>query len=180
MRLLTSLLEEMTTGTGASFNPGQGEQIATPLAFGSKKRPRRMTLRKNLEEVISYTPEKRDELFQKYLKALKEYQGKVERYINSFEAYSIGDMLDNTEKAEQFASIGEKLYEELSKIDSLLSDLVDESEDEDPELSKKISALENTYWRLIRPLDAVYDAMQDITGIISKLKEDEKYKRQTP
>ena len=31
-----TLAEESSTGTGASFSPGQGEQYATPFAFSKK------------------------------------------------------------------------------------------------------------------------------------------------
>ena len=91
MDLLSSLLEEIATGTGSSFTPGAGEQIATPMAFGKKRsrkeKLKRLFIRKGISEAgvrISHTPEKIEQEYQKYSKELTVYQGRVERYINIF------------------------------------------------------------------------------------------------
>lgn len=47
MGLLSSLLEEMSTGTGASFSTGTGEQIAIPVSSKKKRR----VIRKDLSEI---------------------------------------------------------------------------------------------------------------------------------
>lgn len=171
MSLISSLLEEVSTGAGAEFTAGSGEQGATPFAFrAASKRVKRTIKESDLS--ISYTPEKRAELYDKYLKALPEYKSKVERYINIFEAYDIKGIMDDTNKAEQFAKVGEKLESELMKIDDILTTIrEDYYDDGEKELSNKAGDLSGSYWKLRNSIDQIYQAMEDITALISKIKE---------
>jgi hypothetical protein len=171
MSLISSLLEEMGTGTGATFAYGSGEQVATPFAFrAASKRVKRSIKESDLS--ISYTPEKRVELYEKYLKAFPDYKSKVERYVNIFEAYDIKGIMDDITKAEQFAKVGEKLESELMKIDDTLTTIREEYYDEgEKELSDKAGDLSGSYWKIRKSVDQIYQAMEDITALISKIKD---------
>lgn len=50
--LLKEVLKEANvTGTGASFSPGQGEQYATPAAFGNAKRAKKTLTQDGYKEI---------------------------------------------------------------------------------------------------------------------------------
>lgn len=166
MSLLNRLLEDIGTGTGASFTAGAGEQFATPFVFKGKKK-------KTISEVsVSYTPEKRKELYEKYLKEFPQYKSKVERYVNVFEAYDLKSILDGIDKAEKFSKVGEALQEEISKIDSVLDDLQYEADEEgDKEMSDKFRELELSYYKISKVVDKVYQAMEDVVAVMEKVKE---------
>ena len=171
MSILSSLLEEMTTGTGAVFTPGEGEQFATPNAFGKKKKVR---IRKGLSEAgveISLTPEKAKSEYDKYLKDFDGYKSKVERYINVVEAMDIKTIIEDTTKLDQIAKVGEKMTEELQKIEDILSDIqYDMYEAGDKEGSKKVSDLEGSYWKLKKSADSIYQLAEDIVDLVNKIK----------
>lgn len=164
--MLSSLLEEISTGTGAAFAPGAGEQTASPFAFKRKRRIREAA------PMLSYTPENMWDTYQKYQKAFPDYKSKVERYINIFDGYALKDILDDITKAEQFATLGEKMQTELRKICDTLSEMQDQLYDEgDKEGSKKYQALENAYYKIERAVDGVYQAMEDVAAALKKIKE---------
>lgn len=185
-QLLKSLLEDISTGGagGATFTPGQGEQIATPFAFGSKKKPKKLTVRKDLFEAgveVSYTPEKREEIYQNYLKDISTSQDKTQRYINAFQNYAIGDIIDNLEKAEQFSKLGEKMYDEFGKASDLLEEVAEQIYDEegDKEERDKFRNLSASYWSIQRAVDIVYETMKDLVNIFTKLRENNELKKLT-
>lgn len=175
MSMLSSLLEEMTTGTGAAFRTGQGEQIASPFAFGKKKKPRRVTIKKAMFEdsvSVSLTPEELEKRYEKWLKEFPRYRDSVGKYINSFESYSMGDVMDNIPKAEQFAQIGDKLYNEIYKIYNQLEDVADQLDEagDNPGYHKAMD-LHTNYYKLGESAYKIQDGMEDIIKIMQKFKE---------
>lgn len=167
---LNSILEDIATGTGSSFNAGAGEQVASPFAF--KKRIRRRLKEAPVE--ISYTPEKRKETYEKLLKEFPEKKKQVERYINQFEAFDIKGLMDETEKASKFAQIGEKFESELGKADDILSDMAEDAyESNEKREHDELKRLSEEYYKLKRTVYRISDAMEDIIRLIEKIKEKE-------
>ena len=162
MPLLRSLLEEMTTGTGAEMTPGAGEQIASPFAF---KRKRRL-IRKKLTEAeveVSYTPEGWSKEFDKCVAAMKDFKAKVERFINVFEAYEMKEMIDNADKLKQFVKLGEALGDGLWKVNKKLWDLADQAdEDNRKEEYKKAMELTNYSDKLDASVSAITNLLDSM------------------
>jgi hypothetical protein len=183
MGLLSSLLEDVATGTGAAFTPGQGEQIATPFAFKKRRKVRVMK-----EADVSYTPEERTRLYDKYTNELKKWENDVKIYTNKFEGYAIGDIMENVEEAKRFQKVGEKLEEakrfqkvgeKLEEALTKIYDIIDGiawqySDEEDDNVNyDKFSKVSAIYHNLYKSTYKIQDTMGDIVSLIEKIKEKE-------
>lgn len=171
MSLLKSLLEEMgtvSTGTGAAFTPGQGEQIASPFAFKKKKKIKEAT------PDIVYSEELIDKIYAEHLKKLPEMQKKLERYLNVFEAYNVREIIEDTTKAEKLGQLGEQLYEQIYAMGSKIEDAKWSAEDlkDGRKRYKELSSLEDSYKGLADAAEAAYQAVNTIVEAIEKAKED--------
>ncbi len=166
--LIHLLNEENATGIGAFFSPGDGEQYGSAKAFGKKK----FLVKKKLKEEISFTPEKRDEFYKKTESEYPKFKQEVERYINIFSGFNMGEMLDNIDKAKKFVVAGETIEKKIESISKRLWDDADvwSEEDNHSEYSKTI-ALEDKYSKLKDSVYKIYDAMEDIIRLFEKIKE---------
>jgi len=168
---LTYLLkEENATGTGASFSPGSGEQYGSAKAFGKKK----LLVRKKLKEDVSFSPEKREEFYKKCESEYSKSKQEVERYINIFNGFNMGEMMENIDKAKNFVKVGETIEKKFESISKRLWDDADawDEEGNHDEYSKTIS-LEDKYSKLQNSVYKIYDSMEDIIRLFEKLKDDE-------
>ena len=155
--MLQSLNEELGQ---AAFPGGEGEQH-----WGGKRK------RRYMKENVSYTPEKRTELIDKYNKSVSDYKGKVERYINIFKGFNLEDLTINTESAKKFVKTGEALVEEFRKISKILWDIIDQYDEEgDNASANKVTVMEEEYDKFKTVVEDVYSAMEDIISIMEKIK----------
>lgn len=166
--LIYLLNEENATGIGTPFSPGDGEQYGSTKAFGKKK----LLVKKKLKEEVSFTPEKRDEFYKKCESEYSKSKDEVERYINIFSSFNIGDMMENLDKAKKFISAGETIEKKFDSISKRLWDDADawDEEDNHSEYSKTL-ALEDKYSKLKDSVYKIYDGMEDIIRLFEKIKE---------
>ncbi len=166
--------EQTSTGTGGSFQSGSGgEQYTSALAFGGttdKKKKKKKS--KKVDEGISFTPEKREEDYNKYKNNLQKEIDNVERYFNMFNGFSIEELLNNLPKLKKFSETGEKMYETYEKISNKLEDHGGAYDEEDDiTTSKKFDELSNEYNKLNKKCYDIYDMSSDIHNIFEKYNE---------
>lgn len=152
------------TGTGASFTPGSGEQYATNRAFRKKK--------KKLSEEVSYTPEKREQLYSSFEKAYDKYKSDVERYINVFKGFSIEELMSSDQKALKIKSEGEALERKFNLAERTLDNIAYQYDEEEDSVNfKKCMDLSNKYGAIKDSCYYIVDGIGDILEVINKVKE---------
>lgn len=178
--LLKSLLEEMSTNVGgANMSPGSGEQTASPVAFGKKKKK----LTKEEKGVLSLGPGKRRELYSTYFKDFEKIEEQTKKYVQNFEFLGIKDMVDDEGSVKKFIKIGEALEEGLRKLNSGLWGIADdasEAEDNTDDSDEKrkyrkeydaCMALTNEITKVSNAVEAITEAIDKILDVITEYKE---------
>ncbi len=166
-RSLRSILEMTATAAGpgtATFTPGQGEQTASN--FGFKKK------RKKLSEEVSYTPQKREEIYKKAQDEFDKNKSDVERYLNIFKSFSIDELLENDAKAKKIISAGEAMESKFDKISGDLESSGYSYEDEDDQQKyNEYMELRNKYESLRDSCYTLHDTLNDIVDLVEKNKD---------
>lgn len=160
--------EESVCGTGASIATGQGEQYATPKAFKKK-----LSAIKALEEDVDYTPEKSQELIAKYEKEFGNYESQAERLNNVFQAFSIGDLLEQggEDKLNKIEDTAEHLHGKLNKIWSDLLSVQDSLEDDNKDIRDKAVRMDIKYNKLYKYVWQIYNFSNKIRAVKDNLKD---------
>ena len=173
MELIKLLLEDViTTGTGAAFTPGQGEQYATPFAFGKRggKKKRMPSIRKRIFEETEYTPEAGKVEYEKLNKALLEVTSRVDRFIKAFRGFSVESMLSNKSSVEKLKNLGERIWENLEDIHDTADDLAWKAEEKkDREGYKNYTEITNSCRGLQKSLDTIGEAIDAIQKAAEKM-----------
>lgn len=174
MELVKLLLEDViTTGTGAAFTPGQGEQYATPFAFGKRggKKKRMPIIRKKLFEDTPYTAEAGEDEYKKLSTAVAEATSRVDRFINSFKGFSIEKMISSPDSVEQLRKLGERLYDNLGELHDTADELAWKAEEAgDKQGYTKYSQLTNVCRGLQESLSNISSALEAIVKATENIK----------
>lgn len=173
------LKEESCTGTGSSFSSGEGEQFGSNggyLPFGGTTDKKKKKKKSSIKENISFTPEKRLADYNKYLDEAKKAKSDVERIVNIFEGFNIGELLNDLDKLKKFIGSTEKIHEKYEKISGQLEDnAYDFGEEDDLDNEKKLKDLSDIYYKLYRTVYELTDAAETIYDNFKKIKEKDEY-----
>jgi hypothetical protein len=175
LEMLRSIEEETSTGTGASFSAGQGEQYATPNAFKRKNK---------IKEDLSYTTDKAKSLFEKHSKDLSNYESQAERFLNVVENFALGDLLEEGGE-EKLDKIGDGIEAVSNKVSNIYDDLIrigDDMEEQDESLHDSAADLSSQYHKLYMHLVAMKFFVHNVYMASVNMKEDDyenltKYKK---
>lgn len=172
MELVKLLLEDViTTGTGAAFTPGQGEQYATPFAFGKGKKKKRMPIiRRRIFEETEYTPEAGKVEYEKLNKALAEATTRVDRFLKAFKGFSVERMLSNKSAVDQLKKLGENIWQNLEDIHDSADELAWAAQEKgDREGYKNYTGITNSCRGLQETLNKVGEVIDSIQKASEKL-----------
>lgn len=173
MELVKLLLEDViTTGTGAAFTPGQGEQYATPFAFGKGKKKKRMPIiHRRIFEETEYTPEAGKVEYEKLNKALAEATTRVDRFLKAFKGFSVERMLSSKSAVDQLKKLGENIWQNLEDIHDSADELAWTAEEKgDRDGYKNYTEITNSCRGLQETLNKVGEALDAIQKASEKLK----------
>lgn len=184
--------EESSTGTGASFSAGQGEQFATPFAFVRKKLKANegkslVGITKSiLSEDVRFTKDKSKELLDKYEKDLEKYKSASKVLYGKFSSFSLGDLLEesNINDFKRVADAADKLFNKTDKdhldvydIGSNMYDEYDDNKDNEAYgLYKHANDISSKYQDLANGLEIIKDISDELVQQIDTLIEYKKLK----